>query len=111
VPITIHEIIKKFASDMKQLFGNEYRETIVYGSYARGDYNENSDIDVMILVAIPEDEISKFTNAVSDLAFEYFMEYGVDIAPIVKNEEHFNGWVDDLPYYNNVRNEGVQINV
>lgn len=42
--------MQQFANDMKELFGNEYRETIVYGSYERGDYNDNSDIDVMISV-------------------------------------------------------------
>lgn len=44
MPVLINDIMQKFANDMKELFGNDYRETIVYGSYARGDYNENSEI-------------------------------------------------------------------
>ena len=38
------------------------------------------------------------------------MKYGVDISPVVKNEAHFNEWSDNLPYYRNVRDEGVIIN-
>ena len=111
MPVLINDIMQKFANDMKELFGNAYRETLVYGSYARGDYNENSDIDVMILVDMQDEIINRYINQVSDCAFDYFMNYGVDISPIVKNEEHFNVWVNDLPYYNNVRNEGVIIDV
>ncbi|MDO4468520.1 MAG: nucleotidyltransferase domain-containing protein [Bacillota bacterium] len=31
----------------------------MYGSYARGDYKENSDIDIMVLVKLSEAEIKK----------------------------------------------------
>ena len=33
----------------------------------------------------------------------------VDISSAVKNVEHFNYWVDNLPYYRNVRDEGVKL--
>ena len=34
-------------------------------------------------------------------------EYGVVISPLVKNEEHFLKWSDALPFYRNVKMEGV----
>ena len=37
------------------------------------------------------------------------MKYGIDISPVVKNEEHFYSWADNLPYYRNVRDDGVMI--
>ena len=111
MPAVINDIMNKFAKDMKKIFGDGYRETIIYGSYARGDFEENSDIDVMILVSFSDEEICKYKDEVSDCAFEYFMTYGVDISPIIKNVEHFNKWVEDLPYYYNVREEGVNMDV
>ena len=60
MPVLINDIMQKFANDMKELFGNAYRETLVYGSYARGDYNENSDIDVMILVDMQDEIINRY---------------------------------------------------
>lgn len=62
-------------------------KVIVYGSYARGDYNENSDVDVMILVTLSDEQIKKTTDEVSDCAFDLLMMYGVEISPIVKNIE------------------------
>jgi uncharacterized protein len=82
---------------------------LVYGSYARGDYNENSDVDVMILVNTPLEKINSYYDQVSDCAFDFMMKYGVDISPVIKNVEHFNYWKDDLPYYHNVLKEGVAV--
>ncbi len=109
MPVSIKNLIYEFAKDMKRLFGTDLCRIVVYGSYARGDYTENSDIDVMILVKTPEDSIRKYSDQVSDCAFEYLMKYGIDISPVIKNEEHFNYWIDNLPYYRNVRDEGVVV--
>lgn len=109
MPVSIRDLIYEFAKDMKRQFGKDLSKVIIYGSYARGDYTENSDIDVMILVKTPESKIREYVEPVSDCAFHYLMEYGIDISPVIKNEEHFNYWVDNLPYYRNVRDEGVVV--
>lgn len=110
MPISVKDIVLNFAKDMYRLFGKDMSRVVVYGSYARGDYSKDSDIDVMILVKISENNIRDYTDDVADCAFEYLMKYGVDISPVVKNEEHFNYWVDSLPYYRNIRDEGVIVN-
>ena len=45
----IHDIVLKFSQQVKKLLGQKLDKVILYGSYARGDYNEHSDIDIMIL--------------------------------------------------------------
>ena len=102
-------IIQEFEQDMKNIFKDDFRSLWLYGSYARGDYDQNSDIDVMILVNTPVDKINSYYDRVSDCAFEYLMKYKVDISPVVKTIEHFNYWKRDLPYYYNVEKEGVLI--
>lgn len=109
MPVPIRNLVYEFAKDMRALFGKDLSKVVVYGSYARGDYTQNSDIDIMILVKTPEDIIRQYTDSVSDCAFEYLMKYGIDISPVVKNEKHFECWVDNLPYYRNVRDEGVVV--
>ena len=81
----------------------------MYGSYVRDDYSELSDIDVMLLVYLGEEEIKKISDQISDLAFDFMMKYGVDISPVITNIDHFNYWVDNLPYYRNIRDEGVRL--
>ena len=50
--------------------------------------------------------VQKIKNPISDCAFEYLLKYRRDISLVIKNEKHFNYWVDNLPYYRNVRDEG-----
>jgi len=109
MPINITDIMQQFASSLKKLLGNTLDSVIVYGSYARGDYSELSDIDVMILVTLTEEKIKKISDEISDMAFEYLMKFGVDISPVITNIDHFNYWADNLPYYRNVRDEGVKL--
>lgn len=109
MPINVESIIKKFAEELKAIFPDSVESIIVYGSYARGDYTDLSDVDIMVLVTLPEEEINKRKNATYDLAFDYFMESGIDFSVIVKNVKHFNKWVNQLPFYKNVKKEGIKI--
>ena len=59
MPTNITDIMQQFASSLRKLLGNTLDSVIVYGSYARGDYSELSDIDVMILVTLTEEDVYK----------------------------------------------------
>lgn len=109
VPNRVSNILKEFSDEMSAVYGKNLKNIILYGSYARGDYTETSDVDIMILVSLTEDEIKRTEDGVSDSAFEYMMKYGIEISPIVKNVDHFMYWVDALPFYRNVRDEGVEL--
>ena len=109
MPTNITDIMQQFASRLRKLLGNTLDSVIVYGSYARGDYSELSDIDVMILVTLTEEKIKKISDEISDMAFEYLMRFGADISPVIINVDHFNYWADNLPYYRSVRDEGVKL--
>lgn len=101
--------LDEFTVLVKKCFGENLKSIIVYGSYARGDYNENSDIDIMILVSLPEEEIKLSENSIYDGAFDLELKYGKVLSPVVKNQEFFEYWSDTLPFYRNIKVEGVKI--
>ena len=107
---TTHDIILDFSRQVKRILGDKLSKVILYGSYARGDYRENSDVDIMILTTLTDDEIKKIETSIFDLAFDFQMEYGMDISVIIKNEEHFVHWLGALPFYDNVEKEGIVLN-
>ena len=109
MPVHISDIMQDFAKSVRKILGNSLDSVIVYGSYARGDYSELSDVDVMLLVFLGEEDIKKISDQISDLAFDFMMKYGVDISPVITNTDHFNYWVVNLPYYRNIRDEGVSL--
>jgi len=102
-----HDILLEFTQQVQKVLGKSLKKVILYGSYARGDYRENSDIDIMVLTTLTDEEIRQIKTTIYDVAFDFQMEYGVDISVVIKNEEHFNYWLGALPFYDNVQKERV----
>ena len=109
MPAAKREIIMSFARKVRKILGKNLKQVILYGSYARGDYTEDSDIDIMVLTTLTDKEIEQIETEIYDLAFDYLMDYGVDISVVIKNEEQFNYWLGALPFYDNVEKEGIVI--
>ena len=105
----LDEILKKYVEDVREIYGENLRTIILYCSYARGDFKPDSDIDLMILVDLSDDEIKRKGHVLSDLTFDYNFDNNLEIMPIVKNLDHFNKWIRAYPFYNNVKNEGVEL--
>ena len=107
LPKTIDNIIQEFVEEVKKVMGKRVKKIILYGSYARGDYNKSSDIDIMILTDLNFEEIEQYRDKVSDIAFDIELEKGVVISPIIKNIEKYNSRININPFYKNIQREGV----
>ena len=103
------EVLMLFVQGTKKILKNNLSKLIVYGSYARGDYKENSDIDVMILTPLSKEEIEQVENSIFDLAFDLELELGIVINPVLENEAHYRYWLGALPFYDDVEKEGIVI--
>lgn len=73
------EIIHKANTDaismLKELLGNDLVEIILYGSCARGDYTEDSDIDIAILTRCGRTEAKKYGDGLDHISTELAMKY------------------------------------
>ena len=109
VPINIKNIIDDFVKDVNEILKNRVKKIILYGSYARGDYNKSSDIDIMILTDLTDDEIIEYRDKILDIAYDIEEANNFDIwlSPLVKNIDRFNYWLEAKPFYMNVQKEGV----
>ena len=107
MPNTINMILNEFTQEIKKLLGNRLKKIILYGSYARGDYNKNSDIDIMILTDLNFEEIEEYRDKISDIAYDIELENDIIISPIIKNIDKFNARINIVPFYSNIQREGV----
>ena len=96
--MTTRELVSQYVEVLCKIYGKHLKTVILYGSYARGDYTKDSDID-----------IKKYRHELSGATYDFNMDYDVDIKPIAKNQEHFNKWVEVYPFYSNVASEGVKL--
>lgn len=102
-------IIMELCGKIALLFPQEKIEAILFGSYARGDADSGSDIDVLLLVDASRQDISDRNWQVGDLAAEFLLNYGVVVSPIVENREYFRRNLELFPFYRSVEREGVRI--
>ena len=102
---------KQLFSDLKQSLSNHYGERldkiILFGSYARGDYHEHSDID--FLVVFKDEKLNEFNEILkmAELKTPLIINYGISISSIPMHQDRFEN--EDSPLLLNVRKEGVVI--
>lgn len=80
-----------------------------YMVYMQGDNTIDSDIDIMILLDISDMEIKEYRKRLSNMTYDYNMDYDIEIKPIAKNKEHFEKWLDAYPFYANVKKDGIEL--
>ena len=96
MPQKVQSLLLQYLKEVRKIYGSHLKSVILYGSYARGDYTKDSDIDIMILVDLPDEKLDSYLDSLSELGFQY-------------NVEHFQYWVSAYPFYKNVQKEGVTL--
>lgn len=99
--------IKKEATVLtKSLMGTDLLEVIMYGSCARGDYTQDSDIDIALLTKCDRMEVKKYSNGISNistqLAMKYFAVVNFVCLPNVEYQQK-KSWYQ---YFKNIETEG-----
>ena len=109
IPENINKIIEEFIIGVNKILNKRVKKIILYGSYARGDFNKNSDIDIMILTNLTDDELVKYRSEIAHLTYdvECNNNFEISLSPLLKNIDKFNYWLEALPFYMNIQKEGV----
>jgi uncharacterized protein len=81
---------------------------ILYGSFARGDNNKNSDLDLLIL--IDKDKLTpQDTKNIKYPLYDIEFETGQIISPLVLTRSDWENRHRITPFYENVTKEGVAL--
>ena len=107
MPQTTQILIEQYIAEIKKIYGTHLRKVILYGSYARGDFKSDSDVDIMILLDLSDLDLKKYSKELSYMTYDFNLDNDIDIKPIAKSESHFKKWVVNYPFYENVNKEGV----
>lgn len=69
---------------LHQRYGGDLERVVLFGSKARGDFNSESDLDVLVVVSMRSGEYRRYWNEIVDIACDVELEYNVVISPIIK---------------------------
>jgi len=98
------QLLQEIKRRLAKAHGERLRGVILYGSFARGEETEDSDVDVLVLLKGPVElgrDIKSNIRAVFDLS----LELGHPISPKPVDEADFQTY--DCPLYRNVKREGI----
>lgn len=105
----VKDLLNVYIVELQNIYGKHLQSVILYGSYARGDFTKDSDVDIMILLNLTDEEIRQYRHQLSEYTYDFYMMNDLDIKPIAKSKEHFLKWVDNYPFYANIYREGVKL--
>ena len=105
----IKKVTELFAEEAKKVFGEKIRQIILYGSCARGDFQADSDIDILLLLSVPKENLASERKKIFAIADALDLEYEVVLAPVLQSYEVYQTYLPVSAYYQNVQKEGVKI--
>lgn len=106
-------ILDEYVKGLFHIIGNNLKQVILYGSYARNEeeeYGEISDIDIMILVDEDESKIKEIEKKVLDYSYDLDLKYNILLSPIIENIDNYNNRTKYMAFYKNIQKEGVCLN-
>ncbi len=67
----LDSVIRKYIADIRNILGADCEKAVIYGSYARGQYHDESDIDIAMFTSRKPQEFYTLINKISEITFEY----------------------------------------
>ena len=94
-------IVDEFIIGVNKILNKRVKKIILYGSYARGDYRQDSDIDVAVIV--PRSSISKDILEDMSKLFKLRRNISTDIEPVLLiDEEDTSGFLQSILEYGDI---------
>ncbi len=100
----VDNVIREFHVALRRLYGNKLKNVILYGSWARHEATQDSDVDLLVVLGgdvQPGKEIDRMIETITDINLKYNVL--LSVYPVCERDyENLKS-----PLLMNVRKEGV----
>ena len=88
MPADIERLLAELKRELAKVYGERLKVVYLYGSYARGDYDPESDLDVMIVLSDFERRVAEIKH-ISELLGNLSLEYEVTVSAVFMREQEW----------------------
>ena len=104
LPEDLRAVLRRLRNDLEVLYGARYQGLVLHGSYARGEADEGSDVDLLLLLDGPVDPVRELLR-IEPLAWPPSLESGYVISVLPVDSREFRR--SEKPFLWNAREDGV----
>ena len=101
----ILKMLRQMSESIGTVYGESITEVILYGSYARCQETDESDIDMALV--LKDSQTDEQYDRITDIVVDYELDLGVTLSIIPINLRDFIEWKTTLPFYKNIDKEGI----
>jgi len=101
----LNKLLPEIEKSIKELFGEKVVKIILFGSYVRGDYNNESDVDIMVVV--DDEDLRYYKKKRTELTTYYLDKENILLSIIIEKASIADRYKNHSPFLINVNNEGV----
>lgn len=99
------QILQELVEGILRTMPEQPDRIVLYGSVARGTQTEESDVDVALIMNGQLDNQTE--DKLSDFIVDMNLKYEKVFSVIDIDVEQFRKWENILPFYKNVKKEGI----
>ncbi len=103
------EICRRVVAAYRKAYGDDIEAIYLYGSYARGDFDEDSDIDFAAIVRGERLDVQDKRREVRAYTNRMNLELDILASPTAIPSKEFERYKHELPYYRNILEEGIRL--
>jgi len=101
----LKQLLAELKAGLKGIYGARLKGLYLFGSYARGEQDAESDIDVLVVLDSFDPSYSAEVNRTGDLGSELSLKYGITVSKVYVKE---TDWTQkETPFLDNVREEAI----
>lgn len=99
--------LSEFVARLRNKYADQVMVVVLFGSKVRGDFDEESDLDVFVVV---ESDGWRFHREISFIGSRVSLDYDVNVSPKAVTQTLYRKLQETrTPFYENVRTEGVEL--
>ena len=101
-------IMEEAIQQVSHLLGNKLNSVILFGSYAKGENTEDSDIDIMLILDCSKAQSLTYRR-ISQIASRIGLSHDVVVSILLRDKQDFDDKVNYMSFYRNIAQEGIKI--